>query len=351
MILRTLNRKRTFAALDRALSEALELPWHNPPGERVIVFSDWHKGDRRGNDDLQHNETVLLYALEHYLGKNFRLILAGDIEEGWECRWADMASAYRDTLYEMERLFHQSMEHGCVRLVGNHDAALADPAFASRYLTPLVGAIPVYSALRLGERLVVLHGHQGEWFSDRFAARTRFLIHSLWAPLQRLLSIQFEGTARNVRMQNSRDFLLAEWAAARGLILIAGHTHRAVFESRNELQFLMDFRHRMLSRPDNAFFRRFILPRVERMITDLEKRFSSPPPPTPAIYFNAGCGVYDNGVTGIEIEDGIIRLVKWESSDSGTDDGDLAENYFHIVRKVFQSTPLNRLPGFAAESP
>ena len=29
-------------------------------------------------------------------------------------------------------------------------------------------------------------------------------------------------------------------------------------------------------------------------------------------YFNTGCGLFDTGVTAIEIEDDEIRLVKWE---------------------------------------
>lgn len=41
-----------------------------------------------------------------------------------------------------------------------------------------------------------------------------------------------------------------------------------------------------------------------------EKRFEKEIP-VPC-YFNSGCCIYPNGMTGIEVENGFIRLVKWE---------------------------------------
>ena len=46
-------------------------------------------------------------------------------------------------------------------------------------------------------------------------------------------------------------------------------------------------------------------------------------------YFNSGCCCFSDGdVTGIEVADGFIRLIKWESSDEGP------------LRKVLEESPL-----------
>jgi hypothetical protein len=47
-------------------------------------------------------------------------------------------------------------------------------------------------------------------------------------------------------------------------------------------------------------------------------------------YFNSGCCCFSDGdVTGIEIADGFIRLIKWETTDQGS------------IRKVLEESPLD----------
>ncbi len=55
-------------------------------------------------------------------------------------------------------------------------------------------------------------------------------------------------------------------------------------------------------------------------------------------YFNSGCCCFDDGdISGIEIESGEIRLVKWETQASGP------------VKRILESSPLgyifDQLPG------
>ena len=80
-----------------------------------------------------------------------------------------------------------------------------------------------------------------------------------------------------------------EWSSLqRDLILITGHTHQPVFES---------------------------LTHLERIKWQQNQGDQVSPNIKPG-YFNTGCCCFDDGdITGIEIVDGSMHLVKWESVD------------------------------------
>ena len=94
-----------------------------------------------------------------------------------------------------------------------------------------------------------------------------------------------------------------EWSSQqRDLLLITGHTHQPVFESLTHLERLQREEARKLttSGPD----------RSSKNPSAID--FSKVKP----TYFNTGCCCYNDGdITGIEIADGCIRLVKWEDQD------------------------------------
>jgi hypothetical protein len=48
---------------------------------------------------------------------------------------------------------------------------------------------------------------------------------------------------------------------------------------------------------------------------ELEIRFEEAGTSSPC-YFNDGCCCYDNGITAIELDKGMIRLVKWNRDES-----------------------------------
>ena len=79
------ERDYTFESLNTARDKALHIADYQLESDRYIIFSDVHKGDREtGSDDFQRNEMIYCYALQYYLDHDYRLILNGDIEEGWE---------------------------------------------------------------------------------------------------------------------------------------------------------------------------------------------------------------------------------------------------------------------------
>jgi hypothetical protein len=112
------------------------------------------------------------------------------------------------------------------------------------------------------------------------------------------------------------------WAAAQSkTILIAGHTHRPVWSSRTHLQKLeaefAAFRARA-NPQDPADQAR--LAELEARIAD--RRAKHPPcrdtEKTLPAYFNTGCCIFDDGdITAIELEDGVLRLVRWSAEDPG----------------------------------
>jgi len=356
----TNERDYTFQALDAARKGALHISNYQIHSDRYIIFSDVHKGDReRGSDDFQRNEMIYCYALQYYLDHDYRLILNGDVEEGWEAEYPAIIQAYESTAFAMERHFASQGNGRYLRIYGNHDLDWADPQQVNEHLVPVLGPIQVHPAVFLGDRIFIVHGHQGGIYSDRLARRSRFVVRYFWRPLQRIFGLQSNRAAENNLIRRNRDKHLYEWAKANRLLLIAGHTHRAMFRSFSKTYQLKLLRDQLLEqlRTTTDPYLRFLLPvAIERInqtirasVEELEEdkeisRLEADPVPC---YFNDGCCVHTNGITGIEIDRGEIRLVKWEISDTHCDP-DLEtkrrpEFFVAIERRIYQSGDLGEI--------
>jgi hypothetical protein len=111
----------------------------------------------------------------------------------------------------------------------------------------------------------VTHGHQGELLNDRLWIISRLLLRYIWRPLQ-LIGIQNPTrVANSPKRQQAVEKELISWVEKTGIPLLCGHTHYAKFPNGGD-------------------------------------------PP----YFNAGNCVNPRWITCIEIENGQIRLVKWQ---------------------------------------
>jgi len=359
-------RRRTFAALDLALARAHRLDGFRPDEDRIVVFSDVHKGDgKTRSDDFAHNTALYCYALLHYFGEGYSLVLNGDCEDCWETDPDDIVRAYRDTAFAAERRFNQSGRY--FRIVGNHDDDWNDPEKVERHLSAVLGGgVRAWPALLLGGRILILHGHQGDTSDDRSGLRSRWIVHNIWAPMQRwglaerlrpvlrrFGFIDFGRTAQNNFVRRERDLLLYEWAKKKRLLLVAGHTHRGMFRSFSKVDQLRAVKKDLENRSRNAASEREKLllsvgiDYISRVIRDSDeelgkdkKRNRLEENPKPC-YFNDGCCVHTNGITGIEIDRGEIRLVKWEVSDSYYDgEADVIrdpEFFTTIQRRIYQS--------------
>lgn len=317
------------AALSRALDGGrtlvFELDLDAP--HRFILFSDTHKGARDGADEFERCEPAYSAALRDYRDRGFSLVLLGDVEELWEQGFRKVERHYAD-LMRLEGSFGAGRYY---RIWGNHDDDWMD-AFAVRArLSPYLPTAAVYEGIRLsaclgGEpigTLFLVHGHQGTFGSDLIRPLSRLFLRWIVRPLQRLgLPIGRSTPAKDACLRGEHDREMYRWAAAQAkLILVAGHTHRPVWSSRTHLQMLEAELAAAKSAPDAD------TPdgraRSAKLEAQVERRRSEYPPCNdpvdtsgmPGCYFNTGCCRFEDGdVTGIELEDGTLRLVKWTSA-------------------------------------
>ncbi|NNU34769.1 hypothetical protein HK413_13165 [Mucilaginibacter sp. S1162] len=101
--------------------------------------------------------------------------------------------------------------------------------------------------------------------------------------------------------------LMYEWSSKRkDTILITGHTHQPVFRSLTELEILYESLASATGEKQAA---------IQARIDKLHLQNFRPPAFNGYLdtYFNSGCCCFDDGdITGIEIADNCIRLIKWE---------------------------------------
>lgn len=317
--------------LERAYTDS-EIPTREIDLEsaRVVVMSDLHRGSRDGADDFERCEPAYAAAVEHYFANGYELLALGDVDELWENQAGPVIHAY-GRLMEAESRFARTGRY--YRFWGNHDDLWQFPDAVGRDLEKIYGPLPVPEALKLvvrtaGERIgeiFLLHGHQGTTFSDRYRWLSKLVVRLIWRNIQRITRRPSTTAATDHRLRGEHDIAMYNWANTKtGLILIAGHTHRPVFESRTQFGKLQEELQALwlLGEPT-----REDQDRMEALTIELEhvraSQFQggdrSAEMERPC-YFNAGCCSFGDGdITCIEIIDGRIKLVRWPR-----DDGELA---------------------------
>ena len=124
------------------------------------------------------------------------------------------------------------------------------------------------------KNILLIHGHQADFFNYVLWKWSRFLVRILWKPLQFVGIKDPTSPAKNFKELIKVESRLKKWILANNnQMVIAGHTHRPRFPEPNELPF-----------------------------------------------FNDGSCVHPRSITGIEIVDMHISLIKWHiiSREDGT---------------------------------
>lgn len=320
------ERKRIFKALSELYDSILTEPgkkglivpfeWHTG---KFIIFSDQHKGARDGADDFALSEPNYLVALDHYYKEDFTFINLGDSEELWENLLYSVKKHNKNT-FEAEKKF--LAHNNYIKVFGNHDLFWDTDPLAWWQLKNIFGEkVKVYEGVILktlirnqtndSELTIFLtHGHQGDassdgnWFSKFFVAR-------IWAPLQAYLGINPNTPAYNAERKTVHNHIMYEWSAQqKKMLLITGHTHQPVFASLTHLERLYKDYQLAKSAKDEAG-----LAELSEEIRKREKEFAAVSVDYMNMkpsYFNTGCCCFSDGdITGIEIADGFIRLIKW----------------------------------------
>jgi len=332
-------KKDVFSSLDIVLKGVrdgkkefgLVIPFDMQSG-RFIIFSDQHKGARDAADDFMAAEKNYLEALDYYFNNNYRFISLGDCEELWENTPDVVMKTNKQVLLSEARFLQQDRYY---RTFGNHDLEWKYIFQQMLYLKPVFGdKIKVYEGLELQTpynnktySIFLAHGHQGDKRSDgnKFSM---WFVAAIWTPIQRFLEISVNVIAESFELVDNHNIMMYEWSATqKQMIFISGHTHKPVFASLDHIDRLT---HQLENARQNG-----TADQVKHLEEELERRqreyagkkfVKSMAYPS---YFNSGCCCFSDGdITGIEIEDGFIRLVKWKSG------GD------KVIRVVLEESPL-----------
>jgi UDP-2,3-diacylglucosamine pyrophosphatase LpxH len=245
---------------------------------RIVFISDCHRGDGSWADDFARNQNTYYAALSHYFSDNYTYIELGDGDELWknQCMLYIMEE-HLDVFRQISRFIKAGRFYS---LYGNHDWIKKNWGFIrkkdyqrrgiteSDYHHIFEGSRPAEGLILLhqpsGGKILLIHGHQADFFNDRLMSVSKFLVRYLWRPLEILGVNNPTSPAKNNKKTSDIDDIMMQWVMKEKMMLIAGHTHRPVFPEAGK-------------------------------------------PP----YFNDGSCVHPYGITCIEITDGTIALVKW----------------------------------------
>lgn len=278
--------------LTKVFKSALEIPFDDT--SKFILFSDVHRGVNDWADDFSQNQNLLFWALTHYYNDGFTYIEGGDGDELWENKkFADIHEAQSHIFWLLQKFYRQNRFY---IMWGNHDIERKNPKVVGKSLyryfdrrtlkeEPLFEGIAVHEGIVLrhtetGAKIFLVHGHQGGIMVDRLWRLDRFLQRHFWKHLQLLGVNDPTRAATNVKTRVKVEKKIIEWVRANNQMLISGHTHHPIFPGEGE-------------------------------------------PP----YYNIGSCVHPRCITGIEIRNGEIILIKW--SVTCNDEGVL-----HVSRDV-----------------
>lgn len=295
------------------------LPTRN---RRFAILSDLHMGNGRKPDDFKENEQATLNALKHYRKHGYALILLGDIEELWQFSADEIVDRYDRTIYKAIRAFGDGLVY---RVLGNHDIDWKTPDPIRKAKTEQVHEAIKLKDVNGNEKILLIHGHQGTKDSDKYSAISRGFVR-IYRDIEPYMKIDKTPAFPRSPILENYERERYKWAKKNKLILICGHSHRAVFCSRSKIDNIReelteiaktisaDIRTMgpMLEDKKNLENQLIDEALLNRNINLGEKN------PAPN-YFNTGCGLYSNGITLIEIDDDVIKLVKWHRKPEGTE--------------------------------
>ncbi len=271
--------------ISKVFESAEEIPFDD--SSRIILMSDVHRGDGSWADDFSKNQNLYFAALTHYYNENYTYIEIGDGDELWKNKkLSDIIDVHSHVFWLLSKFFDDGRLYF---IFGNHDMVKRQDEFAKNSLyqyfdeqekknIPLFENVKLHEGLVLrhrvtGQKILLIHGHQVNFLDYEMWWLSRFLVRYLWRPLELFGVNDPTSTAKNYNKKDAVEKNLIEWVTREKHMLIAGHTHRPMFPEVGE-------------------------------------------PP----YFNDGSSVHPRCITGIEIVDGCITLVKWtvETKNDGT---------------------------------
>jgi len=310
------------------------------PEDRYVIFSDLHLGDGSPRDNFTHNAGLFSSVLSsHYLPRHFKLVLNGDVEDLYRFS-ARSVIAHNEPLYQLFDLFRRRT--ALYKVLGNHDLDLQDHrASLQRF--------PLHPALRLqfgGQEAFVLHGHQADVLTTHCHQLFSFVSRRILSPL----GFPNGSVAHDEMKKYRTEKRIYDFAKARKLLAVIGHTHRPLFESLSRIDYLKfqienlcrsypgagDGQKRALEKKALAYQQELVRTLEKDHLNGSRSSLYDSGHLVPCV-FNSGCATGKRGVTAIEIANGRISLVFWFDSQRST-------KYFNF--NGYQPEPLADTPFF-----
>lgn len=264
--------------LSKAYENAKRIPFDDT--SKFILFSDCHRGDNSFADEFANNRNIYFHALNHYHKEGFHYCELGDGDELWENHNFESIFEAHKNVFKLLRKYH--LEKRLHMIWGNHDMVYKDKSYVDKNLSSYFEPIDdtdkklfegityneaiVLDHTKTGQEIFLTHGHQADWWNYTFWRWGRFLVRVLWKPLQIWGIADPTSPAKNYTELIKIERRIKKWIVNHNfLITIVGHTHRPRF-----------------------------------------------PEPGAIPFFNDGSCVHPRSITGIEIENGQISLIKWQ---------------------------------------
>lgn len=278
--------------LDKIFTKSKRIPIDN--STKLVIMSDCHRGAGDNFDNFVKNQNIYEAALTHYYNNGFTYVELGDGDEMWEVKnYKDIINVHLDSFKKLKK-FNDS--NRLIMIYGNHDISKKSQAVLEKYFykyynektkkeEPLLEGLNVYESLVLNYQnydIFLIHGHQVDFLNSTLWRFSRFIVRYIWKNLEHIGIKDPTSAAKNYRVSKKIEKKLKEWSLKNNKIIIAGHTHRAIFPKMGE-----------------------------------------------SLYFNDGSCIHPNGITCIEIENGNITLVKWETKVK-------KDNLISVRRKVLE---------------
>mgnify|MGYP001054824993 CR=1 FL=1 len=263
--LRNILRTRAYRRMTQAFHAAKDVLFDNDA--RLVFFSDLHRGDNTRADAFAQNEDLFVEALRHYYHRGFTYVEVGDGDELWQNQGLDVIKHAHRRTFDLLHAF--AADHRLHLVFGNHDIQ----GFQRRKMKK-DGLIAheglILRHARTGQEVFVVHGHQVDFKSDGLYRVSRLIIRHVWRHVQNLGITDVSSAIEESRNRGTLRQRVSEWIETHKQMVICGHTHTPKFPAVNDVP-----------------------------------------------YFNAGSGVFDGYITGLEIQNGEIALVKWLRSEWG----------------------------------
>ena len=278
-----------------------------------VIFSDLHLGNNTSKDDFKRNSTLFKKVLENYNDQNFGLILNGDVEELQRFDYHSIRNSQKD-VFELFKLFFK--RKALLKTFGNHDIDFS-------YNDEINREFPAEESFLLKHKkgeILIFHGHQASGYFIRYNKMIGWLLKYIATPL----GFNNYSVAHNSRKKYKIENKVYHYSAYKGIVSIIGHTHRPLFESLSKAE-------RLKIMIENLV-REYIVEKKESRLKEIRKTIKSHKKELKKLFrkkgnldmhqvyhsyltipclFNSGTVIGKRGITCLEIENNMIKLMHW----------------------------------------